>query len=48
VHYLVSKNQDVTSIRKLDREARVREIARMLSGSTITEAAMANAQSLLS
>jgi len=48
VHYLVSKNQDITSIRKLDREARVREIARMLSGSTITEAAMANAQSLLS
>lgn len=46
-HYLVSKSNDVTSIRLLDREGRVREIARMLSGSTITEAAVANAKSLL-
>ena len=46
-HYLVSKKDDVTSIRPLDKEGRVREIARMLSGSTITEAAVANAQSLL-
>lgn len=46
-HYLVSKKDDVTSIRPLDREGRIREIARMLSGSTITEAAVANAKSLL-
>ena len=46
-HYLVSKSDDVTSIRLLDREGRIREIARMLSGATITEAAVANAKSLL-
>ena len=46
-HYLVSKKEDVTSIRQLDREGRIREIARMLSGSTVTEAAVANAKSLL-
>ena len=46
-HYLVSKREDVTSIRQLDREGRVREIARMLSGATVTEAAIANAKSLL-
>ena len=46
-HYLVSKKEDVTSIRQLDREGRVREIARMLSGATVTEAAIANAKSLL-
>ncbi|MBR5063911.1 MAG: DNA repair protein RecN, partial [Bacteroidales bacterium] len=46
-HYLVSKKEDVTSIRQLDREDRVREIARMLSGATVTEAAIANAKSLL-
>ncbi len=46
-HYLVSKSGDVSSIGLLDREGRVREIARMLSGATITEAAVANAKSLL-
>ena len=53
-HYLVSKNIDpttsvaVTSIEKLSHEERVLEIARMLSGSTLTDAAIANAKSLLS
>ena len=52
-HYLVSKDYDgtgrsVSSIKKLDRRERVLEVARMLSGSTITEAAVANAESLLS
>lgn len=52
-HYLVSKNQDVfgkdtTSIKKISGTERVTEIARMLSGSTITPAAIANAKSLLS
>ena len=47
-HYLVSKQQDVTSVRCLGPEERVQEIARMLSGSTITPAAIANARALLS
>ena len=52
-HYLVSKEYDpsgktVSSIKKLNREERVMEVARMLSGSTITDAAIANAESLLS
>ena len=46
-HYLVSKAGDVTSVRCLDEEGRVQELARMLSGSTITPAAIANAQALL-
>ncbi len=37
----------VTHIEKLDSEARVMELARMLSGSTITPAAIANARELL-
>jgi len=46
-HYLVSKQQDVTSVRALNKEERVQELARMLSGATITPAAVANAQALL-
>ena len=46
-HYLVSKENDATSIRALSPEDRVREIARMLSGSVVTEAAVANAEALL-
>ena len=52
-HYLVSKDIDpsvskaVTTIKKLSHEERVLEVARMLSGSVLTEAAMANAKSLL-
>lgn len=46
-HYLVSKTGDVTSVKCLDREGRVQELARMLSGSTVTPAAIANAQALL-
>ena len=53
-HYMVSKEIDpssskaVSTIVQLNAEARVMEVARMLSGSTITEAAIANAKSLLS
>ena len=53
-HYLVSKEIDpstsraVSTIVQLSAEDRVMEVARMLSGSVITEAAIANAQSLLS
>ena len=46
-HYLVTKENDVTAIRPLSREERVREIARLLSGSVITGAAVANAEALL-
>lgn len=52
-HYLVSKSlrEDgvtVSTIRKLSEQERVMELARMLSGSTVTEAAVANAKELLS
>ena len=52
-HYLVSKEIDpetsdaVTTIRRLGDEERVMEVARMLSGSALTDAAVANARSLL-
>ena len=51
-HYLVSKSADasgrtVSTIRQLDGEGRVMEVARMLSGSVITDAAVANARTLL-
>ena len=52
-HYMVSKDIDpvtskaVSTIVRLSGEQRVLEIARMLSGSTLTEAAIANANSLL-
>ena len=50
-HYLVSKSDEggrtVTTIKKLSHEERVYEIARMLSGSTVTEAAVSNAKSLI-
>ena len=47
-HYLVTKENDITDIRLLTQEERVQEIARLLSGSVITEAAVANARALLS
>ena len=52
-HYLVSKEIDpvtsraVSTIGRVSGEDRVLEIARMLSGSTLTDAAIANAKSLL-
>jgi len=46
-HYLVTKENDVTDIRALSPEERVREIARLLSGSVITDAAVANARALM-
>ena len=52
-HYLVSKDMDpstasaVTTIKKLSDGQRVLEVARMLSGSVLTDAAIANAESLL-
>ncbi len=52
-HYLVSKDVDpaastaISRITRLSDRERVREIARMLSGSVLTDAAIENAKSLL-
>lgn len=51
-HYLVEKSvsadgRTASSIRKLSADGRVLELARMLSGSTVTDAAIANARELL-
>ena len=52
-HYLVSKeivpelSRAVSTIERLSDEQRVLEVARMLSGSVLTEEAVANAKSLL-
>lgn len=51
-HYVVSKAQDengrtVSTVHKLSDEERVMEIARLLSGSVVTEAAINNARELL-
>ena len=51
-HYLVEKSFEgddaVTTIRPIDGKERIMEIARMLSGSHVTPAAVENAKSLLS
>jgi DNA repair protein RecN (Recombination protein N) len=50
-HYLVYKydqgGASITDIRRLDQEERVLEIAKMLSGEELTEAAISNARELL-
>lgn len=46
-HYLVEKIDGASHIRRLGGEERVMEIARMLSGASITPAAVENAKSLL-
>ena len=50
-HYFVYKedvkDRTLTRIRPLNQEERVREVARMLSGSALTEASLANAKDLL-
>ncbi len=47
-HFLVYKEQSRTHIRPLSNEERIEEIAKMLSGDTITDAALAQAKHLLS
>ena len=51
VHYKVEKNETASGttskMRQLDADERVREIAQMLSGSDVTEAAIQNAKELL-
>ena len=46
-HFLVSKASGSTTVHQLDNEGRVQELARMLSGATITPEAVANARALL-
>lgn len=50
-HYFVYKedtaDRTITRLRKLDKEERIKEIARMLSGATLTNASVANAKELL-
>lgn len=50
-HYFVYKQdteeRTVTQIKRLDTGERIREVARMLSGASLTEASMANAKELL-
>ena len=52
VHYVVYKEESGktvrTGINKLDKQERIKEIARMLSGEKLTDAAMENAKELLS
>ena len=47
-HFLVYKEQSRSNIRPLSQQERVEEIAKMLSGDTITEAALTQAKHLLS
>ena len=51
-HYVVSKSvtgdgRTVSSVRRVSGEDRVNEIARLLSGAVISQAAVQNARSLL-
>lgn len=46
-HFVVYKSEGVTNIRKLSKIERIDEIAKMLSGSTITDAARKQAKILL-
>ncbi len=46
-HFVVSKHEGRTSIARLTEQERVNEIAKMLSGSTVTDAAVAQARILL-
>ena len=52
VHYIVNKStredgRTISTLSRVDGEEREREIARLLSGSVITDAALANARELL-
>ena len=50
-HYFVYKEElpdtTVTQIKRLEKDERIREVARMLSGATLTDASIANAKELL-
>ena len=50
-HFLIEKsvvgNKTVSSITKMDEEERINELARMLSGSTVSPAVLANAREMI-
>jgi DNA repair protein RecN (Recombination protein N) len=46
-HFVVYKESGATQIRELSQEERVTEIAKMLSGSTVTDAALRHAHELI-
>jgi DNA repair protein RecN (Recombination protein N) len=50
-HFLIEKsvvgNKTVSSITKMDEEERINELARMLSGSTVSPAVLANARDMI-
>ena len=46
-HFLVSKDDNISSVKLLDKEQRVQEISRMISGENITEEAVEFAKQLL-
>lgn len=46
-HFLVDKNKGTSIVKKLDRQGRVNEISRMISGENITEEAIRFAKNLL-
>ena len=51
VHFKIIKfddnNETISSIRELNREQRIEELARLLSGDTISESTLKNAEELL-
>ncbi len=47
IHFLVDKKNGVSSVKKLDKDSRVDEIARVISGENITEDAYSFAKNLL-
>ncbi|RXJ69560.1 DNA recombination protein RecN [Halarcobacter ebronensis] len=47
IHFLVDKKDGISTVKKLDKESRVNEIARMISGENITEDAHNFAKNLL-
>ncbi|MGE4295966.1 MAG: DNA recombination protein RecN [Campylobacterales bacterium] len=46
-HYLVTKQDGISEVRALERHERIREIARIISGEAITDAALEHAAKLL-
>ncbi|QKF82932.1 AAA family ATPase [Halarcobacter ebronensis] len=47
IHFLVDKKDGISTVKKLDKESRINEIARMISGENITEDAHNFAKNLL-
>lgn len=47
VYKLDNEEETISNIKKLNKEERIEEIANMLSGATLTDAALSNAKSLL-